>query len=313
MLQHHEQPRMPRLQQHKLAECPAPLGRHREAPWDQSAPCTLELPEQGSAQPPPTAKTEHPPDPHTPAAICASTDCCHLEHRTEVPEGKLPLPRAASRRARQPRGRRARCPVNWVEPGWSTHKTAGNMGTCSRSCSRSRGSQADGNAGGGEQRQKTKAKGTTKGREERGRGQDWPPGALDQETRFTPALLLTPQPVSIREGQGLQGSANPPGEGDLYCPGATSKGDAAAPPARGTTAELMPGATNSPSGQRAQELKSLLCGQVHHLSERLFWAGKWKSEAVIENLPTAPSSLRRITSEQPKSLGAKRSQPRHQC
>lgn len=49
------------------------------------------------------------------------------------------------------------------------------------------------------------------------------------------------------------------------------------------------------------------------LTAVLFWAGKWKSEAVIENLPMAPCSLRRIRSAQPKSPGAKNSQPRRRC
>lgn len=38
--------------------------------------------------------------------------------------------------------------VNWMAPGWSMWKTAGNMGTCSERHS-SWGSQADGKAGGG--------------------------------------------------------------------------------------------------------------------------------------------------------------------
>lgn len=49
--------------------------------------------------------------------------------------------------------------------------------------------------------------------------------------------------------------------------GAITNEPAATLPSQGTSSELVPGAMNGPSARRAQELKSLLHGQVHHLSE----------------------------------------------
>lgn len=106
----------------QAGEHPAPLGRHQGVPWDPPPPHLPLCPERSSALPPPTADTKHPPaGPRPPTAIWA----------------------------KQLWGRRARCTVNWMELGRSTWKTAGNRDTYSESCSRSGGSQADGNAGAG--------------------------------------------------------------------------------------------------------------------------------------------------------------------
>lgn len=105
----------------QAGEHPAPLGRHQGVPWDPPAPISHSA--RSGAQP------------------------CHLPQPTpSIPQQVpvLPPPSGPSSCGAGELGA-----VNWTELGRSTWKTAGNTDTCSESCSRSGGSQADGNAGAG--------------------------------------------------------------------------------------------------------------------------------------------------------------------
>jgi len=149
------------------------LQHHRSG----SAPCPTHP--KGCAVPAvlhPALQPPAPVGPHPLTAICAGTGRCHLE-RSKEPEGELALPRRVRGRARrcgQPRGGRAGSTANGMEPGRAVQGTAGNMGTHSKSCSRSEGEP--GRWQGKEQRGGNRA---GEGREERPRQ-----GALGQESCF---------------------------------------------------------------------------------------------------------------------------------
>lgn len=119
----------------------------------------------------------------------------------------------------------------------------------------------------------------------------------------------------LREGRGRAAKAPPalPGKKSPLLPGSDRQRACCPPASPGHQRRARARRHGRPIRQKAQELKSLLHGQVHRLSQRLLWAGKRKSEVVIENLPAAPSGLRRIRGEPPKSPGAKSSQPHRRC
>lgn len=135
-------------------------------------------------------------------------------------------------------------------------------------------------AGGGKQRQRPRQKGRQRVERSGAAGRTGHPPLLTGKRHFHQPCCLLPGPARaarLCQPSWGRGPSLPRGNWQRL--------------ARGRGAELVPGTTNGPS---ARERKSLLRGQVHHLSERLCWAGKWKSEAVTATLPAAPSSLRRI-------------------
>lgn len=213
MLQHHEQPRVPRLQQRKPAEHPAPLGRHQGAPWDPPPPALPGAPWscQTGAQPghlpqPTLSIPQWVPVLLLPSASAPSTAIWSAGWRHPKENSPCQEERAGELGSRGA-GELSAWLTGWSQAGqhgkqqeiWArVARAAAGLGGARQMAMQERGTET-----------KTEAKGTANGGEEMGHGQDWPPHAPHQETRFTPALLLTPWPASTREGRGLQRLCQP--------------------------------------------------------------------------------------------------------